>query len=150
MTEAFGATHRSLASRARRVWSVREVAIIAVAAAIIGCGGDDHHGGGEGTPTQATCPSTQTLTYANFGQSFMQNYCLTCHSASVTGDARNGAPSDHNFDVLDDIRSLADHIDEYAGSGPAATNTLMPKDDPRPSVEERRKLSEWLACGAPQ
>lgn len=113
----------------------------------VGCG--DDHEEAEGTATQATCPSTQTLTYANFGQSFMQSYCLRCHSSAVSGDARNGAPSDHNFDSLDEIRPLSEHIDEYAGSGPAATNTIMPEGDPKPSTEDRRKLAEWLACGAP-
>ena len=85
----------------------------------------------------------------NFGQSFMKTYCLRCHSAPVQGAARKGAPSDHNFDLADEIRGLADHIDQYAGSGPAATNTTMPPGEAKPSLEERRKLSEWLACGAP-
>lgn len=116
------------------------------------CGGDDdHHGGAleKGVATKATCPSQQTLTYANFGQSFMKTYCLRCHSVNVKGADRKEAPDDHNFDLLDDIRALANHIDQYAGSGPAGTNEVMPKDDPKPSVEERRKLSEWLACSAP-
>lgn len=122
--------------------------------ALLACGhddGDDHHGGSAiGPATKATCPSTPTLTYANFGESFMKTYCLRCHSSAVQGAARNGAPSDHNFDLLDDIRALAGHIDQYAGSGPAATNTAMPKTDPRPTAEERKKLAEWLACGAPE
>jgi uncharacterized membrane protein len=104
---------------------------------------------GEGAETLATCPKTQTLTYANFGQAFMQKYCLRCHSASVQGSARLGAPSDHNFDSLADIRSLAEHIDMNAGSGPGGTNTAMPEGDPTPTTDERAKLSEWLACGAP-
>lgn len=102
-----------------------------------------------GKPTGATCPSSQTLTYANFGKSFVQTYCLRCHSATVAGAARNGAPDDHNFDALEDVKPLAEHIDELAGAGPAGTNTLMPNGDPLPSVQERRNLSEWLACGAP-
>jgi cytochrome c1 len=112
---------------------------------------DEEHADEElGTPTQAVCPTTQTLTYTNFGQAFMASYCLRCHSESVMGDARNGAPTDHNFDQLDVIRSLAGHIDEYAGSGPAATNTVMPINEPRPSIGERQQLSEWLACGGPE
>ncbi len=102
-----------------------------------------------GPETKATCPTVQTLTSANFGSAFISKYCLRCHSASAQGDARNGAPSDHNFDLAKDIRALASHIDQYAGSGPAATNMDMPNIDPKPTTEERRKLSEWLACGAP-
>lgn len=122
---------------------------------VAACGSHDHEDdhphdvANIGPPTKATCPTTQTLTYANFGQSFMRTYCLRCHSASVKGDARQGAPSDHNFDSVDDIRGLADHIDQYAGSGPASTNTEMPRNDPKPSLQERQKLAEWLACKAP-
>ncbi len=127
--------------------------VLSVSAGLsLGCAEEgDHHGSAvaEGISTNTTCPATQSLTYANFGQAFLQTYYLRCHSANVSGDARQGAPEDHNFDVLDDVRSLAEHIDQYAGSGPAATNTVMPKDSPAPSTEERRKLSEWLACGAP-
>lgn len=103
----------------------------------------------EGAPTGTTCPQTMTLTYDNFGKAFMQSYCLRCHSKNVTGSARNGAPSDHNFDAVTDIRSLADHIDLHAGAGPNSVNTEMPENGAAPSEAERRKLSEWLACGAP-
>ncbi len=79
----------------------------------------------------------------------MQNYCTSCHSSAVSGTARNGAPSDHNFDSLEGIQSATEHIDENAGSGPKATNTRMPPSGNRPTLEERQKLSEWIACGAP-
>src|SRR5262245_43294620 len=81
-----------------------------------------------GTPTGATCPTDSTLSYENFGQAFMETYCLRCHSESRTGEARHDAPADHNFDRLEDIRSLAGHIDQTAGAGPAATNTEMPEN----------------------
>lgn len=102
-----------------------------------------------GVSTGAECPSQQTLTYENFGRAFMQSYCLSCHDSKVPTRQRKGAPSDHNFDKLSDIRSFAEHIDLYTGSGPLGTNMTMPPDDPTPTLEERRKLSEWLACGAP-
>lgn len=112
----------------------------------------DHHasgGGAVGPSTKAVCPTPQTLTYQSFGQGFVQKYCLPCHSTNVKGAARQGAPDDHNFDTLDEIQGLKDHMDQKAGSGPAATNTDMPRADPRPTVEERKKFAEWLACGAP-
>lgn len=125
---------------------VAKVTAMVVALGAASCSHDHDH---EGKPTMATCPSPPTLTYANFGQAFMQSFCLRCHSTAVASNARMGAPSDHNFDLVTDIRSLAEHIDEHAGSGPAATNTIMPPGDPRPTTEDRRKLAEWLACGAP-
>jgi uncharacterized membrane protein len=120
---------------------------IGILAAAIAIGCDDHGEGG--AATGATCPTGSSLTYTSFGQAFMQSYCLRCHSASVTGAARMNAPTDHNFDNVGQIQGFADHIDEYAGSGPAATNTLMPPNDPRPTMAERGQLAEWLACGAP-
>jgi cytochrome c1 len=121
--------------------------------------GDHDHGAGTagehshdpsvmvGPLTGATCPDNSTLTYTNFGKQFFENYCLRCHSEKVTGDARMMAPADHNFDQLSDIDLLSMHIDEMAGSGPKATNTTMPPSDPKPTMEERQKLSEWIACG---
>ena len=56
-----------------------------------GPGGHDHPV--VGTPTGAACPSPQTLTYDNFGRQFMTSYCLRCHSETVKGATRNGAPA---------------------------------------------------------
>lgn len=124
-------------------------AFLTVAAGfVLGCGGDDPSPI-EGTPTESVCPTTQTLTYASFGQGFFDNYCQSCHASAVTGAARNGAPADHVFDQVEDIRLLADHIDELAAAGPAATNAIMPPADPKPSEAARTQLGEWLACGAP-
>ena len=38
---------------------------------------------------------------------------------------------------------------EEAGVTDGNVNTSMPPSDPRPPADERRKLSEWLSCGAP-
>jgi uncharacterized membrane protein len=121
-----------------------------------GCGHDDepetlppdhHH---TGTATGATCPATDAPTAANFGTAFLQTYCLSCHSASVTGAARQSAPEGVNFDTLDDARRQAALIDTHAAAGPTATNTEMPPAGRTPPTQqEREKLGQWLACGAP-
>ena len=111
----------------------------------------DHAGSGGhdrviGPMTGTVCPDGGSeLTYENFGKKFMQDYCLSCHS--VDSQDRKGAPGDHNFDTLADVDLMKAHIDQYAGSGPDATNTMMPKADPKPTMAERQQLSEWLACG---
>ena len=110
---------------------------------------DPNHGGStEGVPSGATCPPVSTLTYENFGKPFFESYCTRCHSSSVTGNARNGAPADHDFDVEDAIIAVAEHIDGLAAAGPASVNTNMPPSDPKPTEAERRQLGEWLACEA--
>jgi uncharacterized membrane protein len=103
----------------------------------------------EPAPSGATCPEDSPLTYENFGQAFVQAYCLRCHSETTAPGARHGAPSDTNFDTLAQLRHHAHHIDEWAAAGPSSVNTLMPPDGSAPSEEERRRLGEWLACGAP-
>ena len=113
----------------------------------VGCEDEHAH---EGVPTQSVCPTTQTLTYANFGQAFFNSYCQRCHAGTVMGAARMGAPADHTFDQIQDIQLLNDHIDEHAAAGPAGVNTEMPPSGPFPTEAERRQLGEWLACGAPQ
>lgn len=102
-----------------------------------------------GLPTEATCPPSSPLTYANFGQPFMAQYCTRCHSSALAGAARMGAPAFHDFDTQIGVQRVADHVDAAAGSGPAATNQRMPPSDPRPTMEERQQLAEWIACGAP-
>lgn len=103
------------------------------AAGLWGCGED-------GAATGSTCPTTQTLTYESFGQEFMAKNCLACHSAS--------GPESPKFDTLEQIKANIAAIDKAAAAGPDAVNTSMPEGS---SVDEaeRRKLGEWLACGAP-
>lgn len=113
------------------------------------------------TPTQAVCPSPDpmTLTWDSFGQKFMSDYCVACHDSSLPRSQRNGAPIYHDYDSLPGVLSIPDHIDQYAGSGPAAHNTRMPPDRcpsvkggsldrncPKPTDEERTNVSIWLAC----
>lgn len=115
---------------------------------LLGCDGDDPPDP-MGIATESVCPTTQTLTYANFGMAFFGTYCQSCHASTVAGAARKGAPSDHVFDQVQDIQLLSEHIDEYAAAGPAAVNVVMPPENPKPTEAERRQLGEWLACGAP-
>jgi uncharacterized membrane protein len=112
-----------------------------------GCSSDsDAHSESEGVATDATCPPGSALSYETFGRDFMTSYCTRCHSSSLSGPARNGAPNDHDFDTFEGIMAQAEHIDEYAAAGPSATNTEMPPSGAAPSEDERLKLGEWLAC----
>jgi uncharacterized membrane protein len=97
------------------------------------------------------CPSSaDAATAQNFGTAFMQTYCVSCHSQSVTGTARAGATVGVDFDTLDDVRRQRVLIDTHAAVGPSASNTEMPPASrPQPTQQEREKLGQWLACGAP-
>jgi len=114
-----------------------------------GCGSGDEEATALGALTGATCPDRSTLTYETFGRNFMESYCTRCHSSTLSGEERRGAPLYHDFDTPIGIQGVADHIDQMAGSGPSATNTQMPPVGATPTMQERQLLSEWLACGAP-
>lgn len=100
------------------------------------------------------CAKPERLTYENFGQGFMSQYCLSCHSETLTDPAaRSGAPDDHNFDSVAAIRGQADHIAGAAAvpidDGSTDPEYSMPPGQKQPTEAERRKLAEWLGCGAP-
>jgi len=112
-------------------------------------------------PTGAMCPSPDpgTLTWDNFGQKFMADYCTVCHDSGLTHAQRNGAPLYHDYDTLIGVLETPDHIDQYAGSGPEAHNTRMPPADcptdpggpvnhacPHPTDAQRVDLAVWIAC----
>ena len=97
----------------------------------VGCGG--------GAATDSTCPTGNTLTYANFGQQFFTSYCNSCHSSGTR-------PA---LGTVAEIRANSSRIDSEAAAGPNATNTYMPEGGSTPTTAERTQLGQWLACGAP-
>ncbi|HEY0192712.1 MAG TPA: hypothetical protein VGC42_16445 [Kofleriaceae bacterium] len=113
------------------------------------------------TPTGAECPSPDpmSLTWDSFGSHFMTTYCTDCHDSTLKHAQRNGAPLYHDYDMLSGVLETIDHVDEYAGAGPAASNSDMPPSKcpttpggpldracPQPTDDERAQLSIWLAC----
>ncbi|MEO8705583.1 MAG: hypothetical protein ABI867_36470 [Kofleriaceae bacterium] len=93
--------------------------------------------GSSGSPTgieTLTCETPTTLTYENFGAALVEDACLECHrgkeSPSLTTQALLQANAD---DVLDN----------------AVYTDAMPEGNDGMTLEERRMLGEWLACGAP-
>lgn len=88
--------------------------------------------------TGATCPTTSTLTYDNFGRAFFANYCDRCHANGIRPSIANQAA----------IQSQRTSIDRESAAGPNGVNTAMPENGARPTEDERRRLGEWLACGA--
>src|SRR5678815_6148738 len=111
------------------------------------------------TATQAVCPDPDpgTLTWDSFGRQFMADYCTVCHASTLVHSQRNGAPLYHDYDTLPGVLSIIDHVDTWAGAGPAADNTIMPpsrcpsdpggalnRDCPQPSKQQRTDLSVWL------
>jgi len=105
--------------------------ILLLAAVLVGCNAetlDDH-----------PCPpGGTTLTYENFGRQFFDLNCVYCHGGA-------NAYSSRSFTTVESIRASRDRI--YVNA--AGDNTTMPPGPYDPPLEERNKLAEWLACGAP-
>ena len=113
--------------------------LVAIFVLVAGCGNDT-----EILPPHDDTCETSILTYENFGEPFMLDWCRGCHAEGLPADMRQGAPSALNFDDLSTIRELAPVISINAtGAAP-----MMPPAA-GPSPEERLLLAEWLACGAP-
>lgn len=130
----------------RAHWSLLSALFVTSLTAIPGCEeGHEHAGPASG----AVCKEGSTLTWESFGQKFMTDHCTRCHASALTGAARNGAPSDHNFETAALVREQIDHIDEQAAAGPDSVNTEMPLGASTPTEAERLLLGEWLACDAP-
>jgi mono/diheme cytochrome c family protein len=114
---------------------LRYFSLLVVTAGLAACGS------GPGDSTGSTCPTDSALTYTNFGQAFMQSHCLACHSAT--------GPQSPKLDTLAQVLAAKGDVDRSAAAGPNAVNTYMP-EGAAVDEAERRKLGEWLACGAPQ
>jgi uncharacterized membrane protein len=90
------------------------------------------------------CPPEGTdLTYESFGRAFLSTHCNHCHNASE--GKRHGAPESYRFDTLADVHAHRARI--FVRS--AASNVTMPPGPDDPDPDERERLAEWLACGAP-
>jgi uncharacterized membrane protein len=118
--------------------------------AAMACGSaDDDAGGKDESALGLTCPDDSTVSYEQDIAPFMDKYCNSCHGSDVPAAERQGAPSDANFDTKGGILMHAYHVSIKAAAGPKGVNTEMPQGSgPKPSVEERKMLGEWLACSA--
>jgi uncharacterized membrane protein len=103
------------------------------------------------TTAECTAAGLTGLTYADFAQGFFGAYCVQCHSVTKTGAARNGAPTDRNFDTLTSIQPWSDEIDQVAAMSPdgKVRNVTMPFLPPDPPDGDRQRLACWIAAGLP-
>ncbi len=85
------------------------------------------------TAAEIACPTTQTLTYANFGQATMDTWCNSCHATRESPHLATQAQiQSHAAQVIDE----------------AVYHSGMPEDKDMPN-ELRIQLGQWLSCGAP-
>ncbi len=90
------------------------------------------------------CPPDNTTTYANTGAPILISWCVSCHSSHVPANQRQGATMGVNFDTVEGISEQLLRIYARAGDD----NDTMPPVDSL-SADERQRLGDWIACGAP-
>ncbi len=119
---------------------------LAVALLVASCNGEDKDAVAETDtdgPALADCADS-ALTWTNFGEGFVTNWCTGCHSESVEEARRQGAPLDINFDTYEQVAQWSSRIDARVG----ADSAPMPPADGIPTYEED-DLHEWMRCGLP-
>ncbi len=142
------------------------VVVFAATAAIAGCGDDDHGSDGGSVADMAVAaaddrdmangcaPLDNPITtpdggaggdtWANYAQGFFAMYCTRCHSSTLSGDARIGAPDGYNWD---DEAAVDLHIADIRDA--VGVHDFMPFNPPDPSCSERRRIVRWIDAGGP-
>jgi mono/diheme cytochrome c family protein len=108
----------------------RFVSFAALALALVLAAGCDDSTGI--TAADIACPTTPTLTYANFGQATMNTYCNECHTTRERPRLTTQA----------EVQAASAQVIEAA-----VYHSGMPEDKDM-SNEVRIQLGQWLTCGA--
>ena len=110
----------------------------------LACGG----GGTDSAESAAVTSPVDCATETNWttvGAPFVYTWCTPCHSPTLTGADRQGAPEGANFATLADVQGQAAAFEArvFAESG------MMPPAG-GPSTAELEAVAAWLDCGLPE
>lgn len=83
-------------------------------------------------------------TWSNYAQGFFQMWCTRCHSSTLSGAARNGAPDGYNWDEQATVNGHLAEIRDAVG-----VSNFMPFTPPDPSCDDRRRIVRWIDADAP-
>ncbi len=122
---------------------MRNCVVVVWLGLIVGC--DEGVGGQASEAFEAReCPPDSLLTYENFGEQLMLDHCTGCHGDAVAQGDRQGAPVDVNLTTHAQVHDWLELVYERS----ADDNTSMPVVD-NMDPDDRYRLGDWLACGAP-
>lgn len=111
---------------------------ILIVAIAVGCGT-------KSDPNSDTDGSITTpVTFSDDVDVILATQCSSCHSSSLSGGARNGAPSGLDWDVYSSAAAQSDRIFARASAG-----TMPPSGDDVPA-DEVAVLQAWDEQGAPE
>ncbi len=107
---------------------------------LLACGKD---GSDSGTVAAVDC--AEVTTWGTVGAPFIYTWCTPCHSPTLTGDERQGAPEGVDFATYADVVAYADRIEDRVFSD---TAPMPPAGGPSPA--ELEDVAAWLSCGLPE
>lgn len=87
------------------------------------------------------CPPDSSVTWADVEPIFSE-HCTSCHSSSLTGDARDDAPVDYDYGTAEESRAHPNW------TWAEITLGHMPPSEEL-AEEDQQLIREWLACGGP-
>jgi len=94
-------------------------------------------------------PETPTIdctavTVPKYSELTILPLCTSCHASTVTGSARERAPTNVNLD------SYAAAVAEASRSAADVNGGVMPpSNQPQPSEQQKTALYAWALCGTP-
>ena len=93
------------------------------------------------------CVHDPPLTYATFGEYFMDQYCAGCHSTQYPSGHpnRNEAPAAVNFDHYEGVLQWAQRLDPVVLGDENGEGATMPPGG-GPTEEDLLQFEEWLHC----
>jgi hypothetical protein len=83
-------------------------------------------------------------TWTNYAQGFFTMWCTRCHSTTLAGAARNGAPDGYNWD---DQAAVNAHLAEIRDA--VGVSNFMPFTPPDPTCADRQRIVRWIDANAP-
>ena len=88
---------------------------------------------------EPVCRHDPPLTYENYGEGFIDQFCTGCHSSLIAEEQRMGAPEAYNFNTYEGILYWADKMAEPVDDG------VMPPGG-GPTDIQKELFAEWMAC----
>ncbi len=114
--------------------------LLVLGAMVFGCGSDDSD---PPPPPEVECGATSVPIYSEV-RAF--EVCTNCHSSQLSGPARNGAPTNVNFDSYEGAKANASRILTQVSS-----NSMPPPSSGFSlTAEEKQELYAWIECGTPE
>jgi len=109
--------------------------MLATLAALAGCGEKID------AVQPAACTATGEVTYQGQIKPILDTLCAGCHASTLSGSARNGAPTAVDLDTYDEAAKHA------AGASARIQNESMPPSGTKASPAQKELVTCWISGG---